>query len=565
MLKQGTFITKKYTTLLLGNLLGGLILGFSVMSDSIIGGNQLGEVSLQAVSIVYPLYSIIGFFSYLIAPGAAIIFGKKIGEFKEKEAHQVAGTSIIASLIVGIILAIALFIIKEPFLAYYECTGDLYREASAYYNWMMPIAVLYSLSIPLYYLVVADGEVALTSISITSNFVTNIVLSILLTKTMGISGLGFATCISLLLPILVYPIHFLKKSNNVKLKLCLKPKVIGKSIVLSASNYMFYLFLAVVDIVMNKVVITNCGVEYIPAYTVINLVFTVCEVYETFTMSSLGFVTCFLGEKNNHDLKIIFRNITNSCLIMSGALSLFFFFGAPLIPIIYGLETPSIISTAITTSRIMAFTTLGFGTAYLITSTSFCLEKSLQACFISLLNDCLSPLIMSVILGKIWGFTGITVGMALSPYVAIGVYALFHIRKKGFPLYVEDYGEEARSYDIEVTPNSIIELRNSVSKELTDREFYIKNIELLIEELFTRIREKNPEKKVIASCTLLFSRDQVRIIIRDNGVIFNFVDENNKIESVNAHVLNTLLEQTKEKNYVVTTSFNRNGFVFRKQ
>jgi len=65
-------------------------------------------------------------------------------------------------------------------------------------------------------------------------------------------------------------------------------------------------------------------------------------------------------------------------------------------------------------------------------------------------------------------------------------------------------------------------------------------------------------------CTLLFDSKQVSIIIRDDGKIFNFTDEDNTIESLNAHVLNSILEKTKHKNYLITTSFNRNGFVFEK-
>ena len=94
--------------------------------------------------------------------------------------------------------------------------------------------------------------------------------------------------------------------------------------------------------------------------------------------------------------------------------------------------------------------------------------------------------------------------------------------------------------------------------------YEIENLEILIEELYTRIYEKNPGKKVCSECALLFGPDHVRIIVRDNGVIFNFVDENNSVESLNAHVLNSLLERTEDKQYLITTSFNRNGFVFEK-
>jgi len=331
---------------------------------------------------------------------------------------------------------------------------------------------------------------------------------------------------------------------------------------------MYYLFLAVVDIVMNKIIISACGMEYIPAYSVINLIFGVCELFEALNSASLGFITCFLGEKNNHDMNILFKKISRAVLVLSVLITAFFFFGAPLMPTIYKLETPATISAAVTASRIMAFTSLGFGACYMSSVISCNVEKPLQSCLIFFLNNVFAPLSLSLLFGCIWGFTGIAIGMSLSQYFAFGLYALMRIPQKGkegFPIYVENFGEEAVSYDIEVKPESITNMRDAISKELSSRGYEIRSIDLLMEEFFTRVMEKNPGKSVLAECTLLFGKDQVRIIIRDDGKLFNFVDENNTVESLNAHVLNTLLEHTDKKNYLLTMSFNRNGFVFDKQ
>ena len=133
MLKQGAFINKKFNKLLLGCFWGNLAYVINLMTDSIISGNVLGEVSLQAVSIVYPLFSVVYFFAYLIAPGAGVIFGKLIGEFNKDEASRVAGTTFTATAIIGAFLAAGLWLIKLPFLTYYGCSGQLMQDASQYY------------------------------------------------------------------------------------------------------------------------------------------------------------------------------------------------------------------------------------------------------------------------------------------------------------------------------------------------------------------------------------------------------------------------------------------------
>jgi len=320
--------------------------------------------------------------------------------------------------------------------------------------------------------------------------------------------------------------------------------------------------------VMNKIIIANCGMEYIPAYSVVNLVFRVCEMYLCLYNSSVGLVTCFYGERNNHGLNIILRKLAYAIVILGIGITVFFFFGAPLMPVLYGLETPVTVRASIMACRIMSFTALGFGAVYVGSMISTSLEKPFQAFLMSSLNDVFSPLLLSLILGSLWNFTGIVIGMSISTYFAIGVYSLICILKngrKGYPLYPENFGEEGFSYDLYVRPGTVVELRDSVSRELNAHGYGIKNVDLLMEEFFTRVMEKNPGKTVMAECTLLFGEDRVRIIIRDDGVLFNFVDEDNKVESLNAHVLNSLLMETREKNYLVTTAFNRNGFVFEKQ
>ena len=567
MLKQGTFINKRFNKLLLGCFWGNLAYAINLMTDSIISGKALGEVSLQAVSIVYPLFSLIYFFSYLIAPGAGVIFGKLIGEFNKDESSRVVGTTFIATLIVTTFLTIGLWILKIPFLTYYGCSGELMIEASSYYNWMILFAILDCISVPLHYFTVADGEALLVSISSVSNIVANVILSIILSARYGIMGLGLATCIGRMLSLISYLPHFLRKSNNVKFHLCFHFKYVKRSLYLSFSYYFYYIFLAIVDIVLNKIIIMMCGIEFIPSYAVINLVFGTCEIYESLTNSSLGLVTCFLGERNRHDMNLLFKNIMYKMFIMALGLCIIFFFGAPLMPKLFGLETKETIDAAITASKIVSFVSFGFGIAYVGANILYTIEKPLFSCFMSFLNDIVMPLLCSLVAGSLWGFTGIAIGMAISSYLAIIVYTIVVVLlkgKKGFPFYLEIENEESVSYDLYVTCESIFLVKDWFNLQLTSHGYNIDNIEILIEEFYTRILEKNNGKKVLSEVILLFSEKQVRIIIRNDGDVFNFVDDIRKNESNNTSIVYDLLQQTINKEYLVTADFNRDYFVFEK-
>ena len=85
--------------------------------------------------------------------------------------------------------------------------------------------------------------------------------------------------------------------------------------------------------------------------------------------------------------------------------------------------------------------------------------------------------------------------------------------------------------------------------------------ELLIEELFLLIREKNGGKGVRSECALLLKPEGAEIVIRDDGVFFDISDENAQATSTRAFVVSCYMEQLGEnKHHLKTMSFNRSAF-----
>ncbi len=567
MLKQGTFINKKYYSMLLFNLLAWSASSINSMVDAILGGNQLGEVALTAVSIVAPLSSIAYFFSFVFPPGCGILYGISIGKFDKEGSYRIAGTSAVSSAIVGSLCALFLFAIKTPFLNYYGCTGELLKSASAYYNWQIAFALIIPIINTIYYLVVAEGGAFWYMLGTVISILTNVFLSYALCKTLGVSGLGLATFLSVLANGILLALHFFTKKSMVHFTLSLDFEILKKSCVLSINTALNYIFLALVDIIMNKIIAISCGQVYISAYSVVNLILTMFLVSGGTFDSCQGICSSYVGEKNNYGIKNILSTATKSLCIICIVMMVGLYISAPYIPKIYGLTTPEVITASIRATRILCISTLPFGITYFAYQIYVCLNRPLLSVVMAFLYNFFCPLVLSIPLAFVIGFDGVSIGMSASSFLVIALFVWFILKKygkEGFPLYLEDTGEEAWACDFNVTVETIAEVRDMVKSELDKHGYEIDNLELLIEELYKRIYEKNPGKKVCSECALLFGPNHVRIIVRDNGVIFNFVDENNSVESLNAHVLNSLLERTEDKQYLITTSFNRNGFVFEK-
>ena len=96
---------------------------------------------------------------------------------------------------------------------------------------------------------------------------------------------------------------------------------------------------------------------------------------------------------------------------------------------------------------------------------------------------------------------------------------------------------------------------NGVSKKIINR------IMFAIEESGMLILENNPGEKIFAEYTLiLHGKDDVQVIVRDNGKIFNFTDTDNKITSFRSFNLSLVMNVFNGKKNLLTTSLNRNVF-----
>jgi len=567
VLKQGSFLKNKYYKLLASNLFGWAAYGINIMIDALVGGYQLGEPTLTAVSIVSPLFSVVLLCSLLVSCGFAILYGKAIGEFDKEHAFRLAGQSLLASVAISVIMMAIMMAVKNPFLNYYECTGKLLEQASAYYNWSIIYMAIYPIRMTLERIDAADGDALMPTIGNIGEIAMHFILSIVLCRSFGVDGLGISTCTSAIFSVAICLLHYFRNTNSVHFHAAWSWGDLWDAVVYSSSCAFNFIFIIIVDLIMNKVILVTCGMTMIPAYSVINLIFNLLYINGAPYDSCAGFCAAFLGEKNNYGIRFVMRCAKRSLIRIGIVMTALFLFGSRYVSLIYGLTTPELVSASVMAARIMAFTAIPYGFAYF----GYCIYASIDQPMISLLiaflNNLLCPLIFSVPFAYLWAFTGVSIGMSLSAFLVIGLFYLFMVKKYGkkdFPLYLKDYGEDVVGFDLRVERETIVPIRDAVCSELTARGFEIKKIDLMIEELYTRILEKNPGKKVLSECVLFFSEQQVRIIVRDNGTVFNFADEDGEIESLSAYVLNNLLRMTEQKNYVLTTSFNRNGFVFDK-
>ena len=84
---------------------------------------------------------------------------------------------------------------------------------------------------------------------------------------------------------------------------------------------------------------------------------------------------------------------------------------------------------------------------------------------------------------------------------------------------------------------------------------------LMTEEVLMAVKDRNRGRTVLGEVTLDLN-DGVRLVLRDDGEIFDITDSDQEISSLRTFLVASIMENQKGRLNLVTTGFNRNVFEF---
>ena len=129
--------------------------------------------------------------------------------------------------------------------------------------------------------------------------------------------------------------------------------------------------------------------------------------------------------------------------------------------------------------------------------------------------------------------------------------------------------ENINTFEVTIEPKKIMDLQQEVGSLLEDNNvdtLTVNKVKLLIEELYMLIWEKNDEKTVLGEMTIYLDPDQIRILSKDNGVLFDISEEDVNVTSLTSFLVSSYMEKLgQNRQYLTTMSFNRSNFVVKTQ
>lgn len=541
-----------------------VVVSLMLLSDTIIEGNFVGETGIAGINMVLPIYIGVNFLAGMIGMGTVRLIYEARGEFKTERANQFFGQSIILAIACGIVAMIFMLLGRDIFLDIMHASAAVRIEAEAYWKYEQILALLIPINYLLIELVYADGDELLTTIANITQVFGNILLSILLCKTLGTEGISLGSLIGTFLATAILGIHFFRKCNTYCFMWHISIKDIKEVLYLSMVDAVVYLCWTILSFVLNIYVVWQFTDKYLPIVSLVLGLFEVTLFFDGIGEALGPIEVTYLSEGNSKNAKDMARYSCRIAIIEGLAITLLLLVFAKYIPGIYNLESPELISMAVRVIRIISPAFPFVAVLYMLTSQYLLVRHVWLACIGALIGHVTLFLLLGCSMGQLFGFTAMWIGIALAPPLAV-IIILLIVRlfypKAYFPWLIEADNCIYENYSFALMEQALMQTRDQIGEFLSKNKMkgsLVNKVMLLIEETGLAILEKNADKAVVMEITVAVKEQGIELMFRDTGEIFDITDSNSRVTSIASYMVSRLYSKYEQKKYLLTISYNRN-------
>ena len=544
-----------------------------LLCDSIIAGFFIGESGVAGINAITPVTAVVTFFGDLGSTGVGIVFTREVGAMRKRRADEIFGQGLIISIGLGLISALLIFVFQSAYFSVSGITGETLNQATEYYR-LVPINAF--LTIVIFYLeqmVYSDGDELCNNICYAFQIGGNIICSVILTKFFGMTGIILGSVIGNSLGILTCLWHFFRKNNTLHFVWHLSIKDFLLTSRYSIVDSSVYICWGIMDYVMIGFVSRSYGDPGLIALAVVVSLIEFGVVLDGVGMAMQPLVGTYYGEKNHRLIKRVTRAGIKAAIIEGAAATLLIMAFAKQFCGLFGVKEGESLAMAMTAIRIVCLGFVFCSLVSLTTSYYMLIDRiGMATCFACFQNGLLY--ILLPILGSvIFGINGMWAGFVAAPILTLVCAMLFvYLRfgKDNFPFLLNDMDSEIVVLDDTLSPESASALSVQVADCLISHQYPKETANragLFAEEIGLTVLDINKQSKdpILVELSLFFEDDQVLIVERDSGVLFDLTDPDAPVKGMSGFLISSLMETHKDKAYLVTTGYNRNMIRFAKE
>ena len=543
-----------------------------LLSDSIIAGYFIGASGVAGINAITPVTAIVTFFGDLVSTGVGIVFARETGAMRKDRADKIYGQGLIISIGMGLLSALLIFVSRDMYFAVSGITGDILNNALEYYR-LVPINAF--LTIVIFYLeqmVYSDGDELCNNICYGFQIGGNVILSIILTKFFGMTGIILGSVIGNALGILVCCWHFFRKCNTLHFVWHLSIKDFLLTSRYSIVDSSVYICWGLMDYVMISHVSGHYGENGLITLAVVVSLIEFGVVMDGVGMAMQPLIGTYFGEGNPKLIKRVMKSGIKASIIEGAAATLLILIFAKQFCALFGITDGEALAPSIAAIRIVCLGFVFCSLVSLTTSYYMLIDRIGMATAIACFQNGLLYIILPITGSLLFGFYGMWAGFVVAPAVALTtamLFVFFRFKKDNFPFLLKSLESDIEVLDGTLTPDAAVALSKEVSDSLLARQYpagEANRAALFVEETGLTILDmnSNSKKPVLMELSLFFEEDSVLIIERDSGKLFDLTDPDVQVKGLSGFILSGLMASHQEKAYLVTTGYNRNMLRFSK-
>ena len=555
------FGVEKFKGLLLAGSFTVLANYFVRLSDSVVAGNMLGPDALAGINLVSAILAGISFFSGLISTGMATNYSLAMGRCEKDRARQFFMQALWTVLIVGGSISLLFCFGRWAYLDYMGASETVNAYALDYMSWSWVVVVPECLLGLLIMLGYADGDAKLCTLAYAVNFVINLGVSIVAIKCgMGAAGCSFATLMADIAGVAVLLAHFFRKSNTFAPVWHFSLLDTWRIMVASFGDAAAFLCDGLLFFFLNKYVIMNFGSDVLPVAGVAVALWGFLEFFNGIGVAIQPIVTVYYSEGNMKSARTV-MNAAMVVAVIEGVTFMAVFGVFPgLVSSMVGIREPELVRQSAIAIRCMCGGFVALAFAGLFNSYYMFIERAFLAGAVTFLCYLVMP-VSCIAAGSLFGIEGVWAGMGVGPFAGLLMTSAIIIPTVGarmFPLLLpRDRDEKTYVFNLRLTEEEIVE----TSRKVGGVPGVPMRAALMTEEVFMAVKDRNKGRTVLGEVTLDLN-DGVKLVLRDDGEIFDITDADAEISSLRTFLVASIMENQSGRLNLVTTGFNRNVFQF---
>ena len=554
-------LASKFNEFFLPTLMTSMAGNICIFIDSIIVSFLIGAGNLAAIQVASPLVTFINLIYWMVGLGGSVLCSIAKSEFDEEKSNSFFSVSIMSLIVLGIIVLILGLLTKGTLIPMLTTSKQIIPLVDDFFTVLlfgMPfLCYLMSLS----YFVRADGLPNLAFRSILLSNIVNIIMDFVYIQVFGfgIGGAALATVTGYAMGSIYVSTYFFKSERTLEFY------NLGKIKLLNALNYFkdiatsgfssasTQLFFTVQLLIYNAVIGVVLGQYGLTAYSVCRGCSYIIYMFLIGTSQTMSpIVSVYYQEEDYSGVDYVVKRALKIVLVSSTALVLLFTLVPQTALTLYSVPDQAA-PTVVNALRIFMVCFVGVAITFLFTFYTQAIKRNKLSLSTSIIEGFVAPVGLLFILTPIMGGNGIWLSFVGAEVITI-IYifiATRYISKKtngeygGFFINKKIPTGDVLDLTVGGTLKETVGVAHHIEKYLKelgidDNKAMI--VSLSVEEMLVNIININEN---IDSIDILVKIQEGRILvgIKDQGIEFNPVIENEDLKFDNISILNKIADK----------------------